>query len=279
MPHFPNYLEDKGHATNTVTAYVGAMTHFARWFEKANGQKFLPGLLTAVDVRLYKQSLVESSAAPSTINLRLAALRNFGEWARGEEMIADNPALAVKGMKEQTIAPKWLDAQEQAKLLREAERAINAANTEERKARAKRAQACLVFLLNTGLRISELMALGPDDVALGERSGYAMVRHGKGSKARRVPLNREARVALASLALPFNVKGRQIERAIAELGRRAGLEATPHTLRHTFAKNLIDAKQDITRVASLLGHSNLNTTRIYTAPGERDLRQAVEALE
>jgi integrase/recombinase XerC len=106
-----------------------------------------------------------------------------------------------------------------------------------------------------------------------------VVRYGKGGKTRRVPLNIEARKALADFPLPVGLSERRVQEAIAELGRRAGLEVTPHTLRHTFAKNLMDARQDITRVAALMGHANLNTTRIYTAPGERDLRQAVEALE
>ncbi|MEP0807144.1 MAG: site-specific integrase [Chloroflexota bacterium] len=50
-------------------------------------------------------------------------------------------------------------------------------------------------------------------------------------------------------------------------------------MRHTFAKNLIDAGVGLERVAALLGHANLNTTRIYVAPGERDLERAVENLE
>jgi integrase/recombinase XerC len=94
-----------------------------------------------------------------------------------------------------------------------------------------------------------------------------------------VPLNAEARKALAVMPLPLGLKVLAVQRIVREIGRLAGLEVSPHTLRHSFAKNLMDARQDVMRVAALLGHSNLNSTRIYTAPGERDLRQAVEALE
>jgi len=66
---------------------------------------------------------------------------------------------------------------------------------------------------------------------------------------------------------------------VAELGRRAGVEVTPHMLRHTFAKNLVDAGVTLEKVAMLLGHSSLNTTKIYTIPGEADLQAAVEALD
>ncbi len=54
---------------------------------------------------------------------------------------------------------------------------------------------------------------------------------------------------------------------------------SPHTLRHTFAKNLVDADVSLDRVAALLGHENLNTTRIYTTPSVYDLTEAVERLE
>jgi integrase/recombinase XerC len=54
---------------------------------------------------------------------------------------------------------------------------------------------------------------------------------------------------------------------------------TPHVLRHTFAKNLVDSGVGLEKVAALLGHSNLNTTRIYVTPNQKDLEQAVERLE
>jgi len=63
------------------------------------------------------------------------------------------------------------------------------------------------------------------------------------------------------------------------LGRRAGVEVTPHTLRHSFAKNLINAGVTMEKVAALLGHANLNTTRIYVAPSAEDLQAAVSMIE
>jgi integrase/recombinase XerC len=70
-----------------------------------------------------------------------------------------------------------------------------------------------------------------------------------------------------------------IQRSLAEYGRRAQVELTPHTLRHTFGKNLIDAQVSIEKVAALLGHSNLNTTRLYTLPSQADLDQGVTAID
>ena len=76
------------------------------------------------------------------------------------------------------------------------------------------------------------------------------------------------------------VQSKTIQRAVQRFAKKAGIKnVTPHTLRHSFAKALIDAGVSLEKVATLLGHSNLNTTRIYTTPGEQDLMDAVDLLE
>jgi len=76
------------------------------------------------------------------------------------------------------------------------------------------------------------------------------------------------------------LSSRSVQCVLARIGQEAGLEhLTPHVLRHTFAKNLVDSGVGFEKVAALLGHSNLNTTRIYITPNQKDLEQAVELLE
>jgi site-specific recombinase XerD len=73
---------------------------------------------------------------------------------------------------------------------------------------------------------------------------------------------------------------RSAQRILNRYGRAAGIESlTPHVLRHSFAKNLVDNEVGLEKVAALLGHSNLNTTRIYITPSEQDLERAVETIE
>jgi len=137
------------------------------------------------------------------------------------------------------------------------------------------------------------------DIELSERKGAVIVRQGKGGKRRRVPLNSEARKALTAYLklrarevrpewpgaerLFWGQRGpigpRAIQRVVACAGQQAGLpHLTPHVLRHTFGKALVDQGVSLDRVATLMGHSNLNVTRRYTTPSERDLEQAVELL-
>jgi integrase/recombinase XerC len=67
---------------------------------------------------------------------------------------------------------------------------------------------------------------------------------------------------------------------VQKYAQRAGLpEVTPHVLRHTFAKHVLDAGEDLATVQRLLGHERLETTAIYTQPAARDLEAAVRRLE
>jgi len=144
-----------------------------------------------------------------------------------------------------------------------------------------------VLLLNTGLRLGETEALNLNDVGINARSGNVRVRRGKGRRARTVPLNHDARTVLQAWldvrpedtdnALFLSQKGGRlsssaISNVIAKFADRTGLDdVSPHTLRHSFAKNLVDADVGLEKVATLLGHESLETTRLYTQPSKADL--------
>ncbi len=250
---------------HTVKGYGDDLRDFDSWFFITNGQMLMPDALTTTDAREYRQHLIQQGARPATVNRRLAALKSFAHY--------HHIALSVRPVAEQAVAPKWLDGREQAALLREAERGCNV-----QREHAQRDWAIVTLLLNSGLRVSELCALAAEDVNLAERSGALTVRHGKGDKTRTVPLNLDARKAAAAIIFPLGLTSRSVQRAIEALGRRAGVEVSPHTLRHTFAHNLIE-RVGLERVAALLGHSKLDTTRRYTTPSAADLRRAVETLD
>jgi integrase/recombinase XerC len=75
------------------------------------------------------------------------------------------------------------------------------------------------------------------------------------------------------------LKPRAIEHLLTKYAYLAQLEkVTPHTLRHSFGKHLVDSGSDLVTVAALLGHSRLETVAIYTTPSQRDLERAVDRL-
>jgi site-specific recombinase XerD len=123
-----------------------------------------------------------------------------------------------------------------------------------------------------------------------EDLGQTFERGGKGGKYRAVPLSKEVRVALEAYLQqriedgsqrlflgqrgPVNVPG--VQYLVAKYAYQARLQdVTPHTLRHTFGKNLVDAGVSLEQVAALLGHESLDIVMIYTKPSHGDLEKAV----
>lgn len=292
LAQYCEHLKDT--SPNTSRAYISAMRQFASWYAQTNGETLSPDKLTPTDIREYRQYLLTvKRAKPATVNQRLAALRSYASWAKSVGHLQSDPTNGVRWANSQTIAPRWLDKREEYAVLREAERQLNIAGSTHTKFLAARDHAIVVLLLNTGLRVSELCGLDLVDVELSERKGSLVVRSGKGGKQRVLPLNAKAREALRSWlelrgkaggTLFFDRNGLRmtpsgVNRRLAKLGKRANVDLHAHVLRHTFAKRLVDAGVTLEKVAALLGHSNLNTTRVYITPGERDLERAVEVLE
>ncbi len=133
-----------------------------------------------------------------------------------------------------------------------------------------------------------------NDITLNERSGEVQVRQEKGWKARAVLLNKDAQEALQAwlsvrtesnyAALFLSQKGRALsERAISERVRdpteRLKVEkVSPHTLRHSFVKNLVDTGVGMEKVVALLEHTNLNTTRRYITLSQADSQAVTEKV-
>ena len=291
---FRRWLESLGRSRHTVEGYQVDIRDFARWFVGTTGKQLAPHLLTSRDVRDYRQYLVTvRKAKPSLVNRRLAALRAYVRWAQKAGLLQRNPLEGIKPMREQERAPRWLGRSERNALLRELETMVNGARTPFWRVQAIRDRAITLLLLNTGLRVSELCALECSDLDMGERRGELRVRAGKGGKERVVPLNAESRKALRewlevmpasdSPALFLGKGGRRlhpsgVQGRVAEIGRRAGVAVTPHVLRHTFARSLVEAGVSLEKVAAILGHESLDTTKVYLTPSMADLQEAVEKV-
>jgi integrase/recombinase XerC len=298
LNEFSAYLDAQDLSTLTAKGYLADLRHFSRWFEQTNGEALTVQRITPTDVKAYKQFLlVVERRKANTINRKLAALSALTRWARRTGQIQSDPLENIRGVANVSSGPKWLDKHQQFALSRAIDNGLQLAKMKypKRWLTRRRDASLVLFLLHTGLRLSELVNLRLEDLTQTDRKGNVLVRMGKGGKQRSVPLNSEARRAVQAwmevrpgseylwTAVEGETKsglcGRTVQRILQRYAKAAGIqELTPHVCRHTFAKNLVDNEVGLEKVAALLGHSSLNTTRVYITPSERDLELAVENL-
>jgi integrase/recombinase XerC len=298
---FARWLENKDHSERTIRLYKTGLVDFRTWFERVRGKDLEPALITPLDVRAYRRYLQEErQVKPRTTNSYLAAVRAFCRWAMDAGLAAGDPSSGIKGIEIVEESPKWLTRLEQYKVLNAAQERVQLAELKfNDKAspgvlRARRDQAIVVLMLNTGLRLSEVAWLKIRDLVIRPRSGSVAVTAGKGNKARVVRLNIDVRMALSawievrggeeSDPLFTSQKGgealtaRAIARRVEYIGTCANVNIHPHMLRHSFAKNMVDEGVALTIVGKELGHKSLDTTRHYTMPSDEDEQAAVERV-
>jgi len=285
LTEFAESLTREDKAANTIESYLRDLRHFAHWFSQNNGEDFSPALITPMDIKDYRRCMmVQKQAKPATVNRRLAALHRLCRWAKGKGLVEDDPTEGIKGVeKERLLAPKALTRNQAHALIRTVERHGS-----------RRDLAIIEVLRHTGIRVGELARLRLADLSISDRKGTLVVRWGKGGKYREVGLNADVRKALSDYLkvrpevaddhLFVGQRGnglgvRAIEELVSKYARLAGIpDLTPHVLRHTFAKHLLDAGENLVSVAALMGHSRLDTTAVYTRPSALDLERAVDKL-
>lgn len=295
MDTFDAYLLSEGLGAATVAAYLADVRVFCRFYEASNAQAFEPGLLTSLDLREFRGwSLSIQQVRPSTWNRRMASLQVFSEWCQKAGFVNYNPFQGLTRVDEVELAPRWLDKSEYSRFMRQVEREVQSARTAHGRRMALRDQAMVGLMVYAGLREFEVCALQVLDVVIKERSGCVTVRLGKGEKFRSVPLGKEARRCVTmwleargsedAAGRLFVGKGetpispRGVQKVVRRLGEACGVDVTPHQLRHTFAKRMLDAGAPLTVIQKLLGHKKIDTTARYVQPGQSDLQAAVENL-
>ncbi len=264
----------------TRQRYRAALEEFGEWYRASFGDEPDAALLTPQELREwvgYLQSVRNLKAA--SINLRLSALRSFARF-HGRE-------LRLRGPRQERPPVEALDGRELERLL---------AALEGETWLDRRNRALVAVLARAGLRVSEALSLRVADVNLNARSGWLLVRKGKGMKERRVPLSAEARRALrdyldvrpswAGELLFVTRTGRQmsardVQRLLQDAARRAGIpkRVTPHVLRHTFATRFLQAGGDIATLAEILGHERIATTTRYLHPDAARMQEMSEAKQ
>ncbi len=282
---YTDSLLQQGLSENTVLNYVCAVTDYIFFIENKINEPFNSRNIIELDINEYKNYLLnEKKQKPTTINNKLSGLSKYCAYLLNCNVISYNPVARVKQIKIQSTntSPKSLSKSDIYKLRREFYKTGNTRDI-----------AIFELLYTTGIRVSELCNIEPSDITISDRKGSLVIRSGKGSKYRTVPLNTRARKALfecfGTMALLENKKlfrGQRgalnregIYRIIRKYADSAKLEhVSPHTLRHSFCKELLSNGIDIVTVANIAGHSDINTTAIYTKPTEDEKYLAVEYL-
>lgn len=283
LEEFRKELQRQGRSPLTVEGYTADLTDFARWIEHTYGEPFDPSRIVREDIRSYRSYLLTvRREKPSTINRKLSSISAFCRYLVAAGMLKQNPASGVEKIRSAPLPPRSLTRVEVRRIIRRAQQGGNPLHV-----------AVITILAFTGIRASELASLRLNDITLNARNGRLTVRSGKGGKYREVPLNAEARRALQEYLVvrpqveddhvfigkrgPLTTSG--IWRIVVKYARQAGVEASPHVLRHTFATLLLrEAGVDLVTVSDLLGHTDPKTTARYLRSGEADRIQAVEKL-
>ena len=274
-------LENAGKNPKTIASYQRGLQHFITWNSRSYRSDFTPSSIIPRDVsdwRAYQQRI--EAARPTTINQRLVALGSFFRWAIAQGLITRNPMQGIKTISLEPLKPKALDKRAERLLLRAVHQAGNLRDI-----------AMVEVLLGTGIRVSELLDLKSGDVEVGERSGKLIVRSGKQSNYREIPLTTNVRKALTAyldrhpVADAFWVGQRGdlqdrsgVNHLLEKYALLAGIEPIgPHALRHTFSMRYLERNPgDLRGLAALLGHHTLHTVMIYTQPTFEDLAERME---
>jgi len=278
---FDHCRYEKNLSAKTLKFYTIDLLQFSAFLE----QQGFPLVLAEIDKTHLKDYLRELSGwKPKTIKRKIATLKALFNYLEFEDHIVANPLrkLRIK-IKEPALLPKALTAEESSELLKKVYASI-LPNKESTYSylEALRNTVVIELLFSTGARVSEIANLRRS--ALDLRSGTVTI-HGKGGKQRMIQLcNPDALFTLGTYCALFagriaenggyllvnrlgnKLSDQSIRILVSHLAEAAkiGKKVTPHVLRHTFATLLLENDVDIKYIQSLLGHSSIMTTQIYT---------------
>ena len=265
----------------TVEWYTGFLARFHNFLERNNCPTDV-SYLNRSHIRDFIRYLQVEARVPhtgtplstATIQGYIRTLKAFFSWATREEYLRSNPMAVIPMPKSSTKIISTFTDEQMAKLTDVCLRSsVN----------GHRDLTILLLFLDSGVRVSELVAIELDDVNL--REGHIIIRQGKGRKERIIPVgsivqkslwkyinlcrpqpltDNITRLFLSNNGLPLTRSG--IQQMMRRLARRAGItgvRCSPHSLRHTFAKRYLTNGGDIFSLQRILGHSSLASVRIY----------------
>ena len=295
---------ERGASANTLAAYGRDLEDYEAFL---GTQGVDATSAQTSDIRAYLAELSARGLASASVARKLSALRQFHRFLYVENHRGDDPAAVLEGPRRTRPLPKVLSLDEVTRLIETAHaRAGEAVPSLQESARRARVACFVELLYATGLRVSELAAL-PASAATAK--GDAIIVRGKGAKERLVPLGEAAKVAMRAYraaleavraakpkdkgpaeaarwlfpsgAASGHITRQQVALDLKDLALVAGLDPatlSPHVLRHAFASHLLAHGADLRIVQTLLGHTDISTTQIYTHVLDERLKSLVRDL-
>jgi integrase/recombinase XerC len=282
IAEFTKYLVgEKNASPNTVSAYLNDLAQFDAFLRETGHACDESGVqidrLDRLAVRSFMGRLYEQSNSGTTMGRKLSALSSFFKFLCREGYLKTNFAKTIPIPKKVNKLPSHLSVDEMFRLL-DLPQADSFSGARDR--------AILELFYGTGVRISELVGLSPDNFKLEQRN--VKVR-GKGNKERLLPLGKKTvgaiknylehrtehlrkkkpdpipvRLFLNQRARPISVRG--VRKIMTRYIRSNHFpeNISPHSLRHTFATHMLEAGADLRTIQEMLGHASLSTTQKYT---------------
>ena len=267
FPKWLNWLQnEKRISVNTFDAYKRDVMKWSEFTKNVNNPK-------KSDFRLYISSLFENGNSRQTIARKISSIKNFYRFSSKRNFLFSQDLDLIKNPKLPETLPRSISNDEVNSIMD----SIGNGRSDWEAARDK---AILYLMYGAGLRISEALSIYKNQCPLGD---WLRV-HGKGGKHRDVPILKIVSDSIQKYLLLLPVEfvneeflfiGRRggklspriIQRLIQKLRIKLNLpdHATPHSLRHAFATQLLAGGGDLRSIQDLLGHSSLSTTQRYTS--------------
>ena len=254
-----NELKLRGCSEKTIKAYLFFNEKFLTFINKNSFY------VDEADIKSYLASMI-GKYENSSINLAYSAMKFYYQDMLKKDL------KGIRVPKREKKMPSVLTRDEIKRLIESA--------------RNKKSKMIIKLLYSTGLRVSELVNLEKKDLEVSEKIGW--VRRGKGAKDRIFILPEAMAEEILEILKNesgnekvFPVTVRAIQKIVKNTARRSGInkKVSPHTLRHSYTTHLLESGVDIRKIQELLGHSNLQTTQIYTHVSTEKLKKIKSPLD
>lgn len=283
---FKSFLKiERSLSENTIEGYLEDVSKLEQFIDMEFPDT-IPEKVETEHIRQFLHYITNLGLAITTQNRILSGIKSFYKYMLMEDIIETNPAELIETARSGRKLPDTLNNEEIEMMLAEIDRS---------KPEGERNVAIIEVLYGCGLRVSELVNLKISNIYFND--GFIRVT-GKGDKQRLVPIGSMAikhiKIYMDQVRLHVNIqkghedflflnrRGKQLTRVmiftiIKTLAEKAGIRKniSPHTLRHSFATELLQRGADLRAIQDMLGHESITTTEIYTHLNQADLMETI----